>query len=168
MSYPVEPAVYVGTYHKYNGGSLAGKWMTLSDYADREAFLRAAEALHADEADPELMFQDYEGIPRDMIDESWVSEKVWELIESGIDLDLFRLFSEHYGSDDIQAFQDRYCGKWAREKDFADDLAEQSGYYSAMEAAGINLSYFDLDQFTRDTFRYGDHTWIDGHVFRDY
>lgn len=31
--------------------------MNLNDYADYDEFMAAAHALHADEADPELMFQ---------------------------------------------------------------------------------------------------------------
>ena len=45
--------IYVGTNAKYNNGSIAGAWLDLSDYADREDFLTAARAVHADEADPE-------------------------------------------------------------------------------------------------------------------
>ena len=29
-----EARVYVGTYNKYNNGSLFGKWLDLSDYSD--------------------------------------------------------------------------------------------------------------------------------------
>lgn len=30
-----EARVYVGTYNKYNNGSLFGKWLDLSDYSDQ-------------------------------------------------------------------------------------------------------------------------------------
>ena len=30
-----EASVYVGTYGKYNNGSLFGAWLDLSDYADK-------------------------------------------------------------------------------------------------------------------------------------
>ena len=62
----VQPALYVGTYAKYNGASIWGKWLTLTDYPDAEAFFRACRELHADEADPELMFQDCEGFPDEL------------------------------------------------------------------------------------------------------
>ena len=57
------PAVYVGTYHQYNGGSIFGKWFDLTDFDDEDAFYDACRALHAAEDDPEFMFQDWEGIP---------------------------------------------------------------------------------------------------------
>lgn len=36
-----EARVYVGTYNKYNNGSLFGKWLDLSDYSDKDEFLEA-------------------------------------------------------------------------------------------------------------------------------
>lgn len=69
-SQQVEPALYCGTYAKYNDGSIAGRWLKLRDYADAEGFLQACRELHRDEADPELMFQDFEGMPRELYGES--------------------------------------------------------------------------------------------------
>lgn len=69
--------VYVGTYHKYNSGSIAGKWLSLADYANREEFYAACRELHKDEADPEFMFQDWEGVPSWMIGESHIDAEVW-------------------------------------------------------------------------------------------
>ena len=54
------PAVYVGTYHQYNGGSIFGKWFDLTDFDDEDEFYDACRALHAAEDDPEFMFQDWE------------------------------------------------------------------------------------------------------------
>lgn len=70
--------VYVGTYAKYNSGSLNGKWLTLSDYKDRSEFYAACRELHKDETDPEFMFQDWEGVPSWMIGESHIDAEVWE------------------------------------------------------------------------------------------
>ena len=51
-----EARIYVGTYKKYNNGSLAGAWLDLSDYSDKEEFLNACHELHNNESDPEFMF----------------------------------------------------------------------------------------------------------------
>jgi len=48
--------VYVGTYHKYNNGSIDGDWLDLSEYSNKQDFLEACAELHQDENDPELMF----------------------------------------------------------------------------------------------------------------
>ena len=44
-----EAKVYVGTYGKYNNGSLSGAWLDLSDYSDKEEFYEACRELHKDE-----------------------------------------------------------------------------------------------------------------------
>lgn len=71
--------IYVGTYAKYNEGSLFGKWMQLSDYSDLVEFYDACKELHKDEEDPELMFQDWEEIPEGLIGECWLSENFFDL-----------------------------------------------------------------------------------------
>lgn len=62
------PAVYVGTYHKYNNGSIFGKWFDLTDFDDEESFQVVCRELHKDESDPEFMLQDWEGIPSKITD----------------------------------------------------------------------------------------------------
>ena len=69
--------VYVGTYAKYNAGSLGGRWLNLSDYANKDEFMAACRELHKDEADPEFMFQDFEGVPSWLISESHIDAEVW-------------------------------------------------------------------------------------------
>ena len=44
-----EARVYVGTYNKYNSGSLFGKWLDLSDYSDKDEFMEACRELHKDD-----------------------------------------------------------------------------------------------------------------------
>ena len=65
----MQASVYVGTYGKYNGGSIAGKWLKLSKYESKNEFLQACRRLHKDESDPEFMFQDFENIPDSMVEE---------------------------------------------------------------------------------------------------
>lgn len=77
-----EARIYVGTYAKYNDGSIFGKWLDLSDYSDKEEFYEACRELHKDEHDPELMFQDWEYIPSGLIGESWLSDNIFEIIEA--------------------------------------------------------------------------------------
>ena len=71
--------VYVGTYGKYNAGSLFGEWLDLSDYSDKEEFYDACRELHKDEEDAEFMFQDWENVPENLIGESWLSENFFAL-----------------------------------------------------------------------------------------
>ena len=79
-------SVYVGTYAKYNNGSLFGAWLNLSNYSDKEEFYEACRELHKDEEDAEYMFQDYENIPEALISESWISENFFALHDAVEDL----------------------------------------------------------------------------------
>ena len=81
-------SVYVGTYAKYNNGSLFGAWLNLSNYSDKEEFYEACRELHKDEEDAEYMFQDYENIPEALISESWISENFFALWKSHATLTL--------------------------------------------------------------------------------
>ena len=67
-----EPSVYVGTYGKYNDGSLCGLWIDLSSFNSYDDFIEFCQAIHADEEDPELMVQDYEGFPRLWYNEGFI------------------------------------------------------------------------------------------------
>lgn len=75
-----DPMVYVGTYAKYNNGSLKGEWVNLSDFSDKDDFIEYCLELHNDEKEPELMFQDYENIPKGLISESDIDESLWEIL----------------------------------------------------------------------------------------
>ncbi|WP_051891267.1 antirestriction protein ArdA [Chryseobacterium sp. JM1] len=77
-----EARVYVGTYKKYNEGSLYGRWIELSDYTYINEFYNVCKELHRDEDDPEYMFQDYENIPENLISESWINEDIFDIIQS--------------------------------------------------------------------------------------
>ena len=59
----IRASVYVGTYKKYNEGSLAGAWLELADYKSKDEFMEACKELHSDEDEPEFMYQDYNNIP---------------------------------------------------------------------------------------------------------
>ena len=68
------PSVYVGTYAKYNEGSLFGMWVDLTTFHDYDDYTEFCEAIHADEKDPEIMLQDYECFSRDLYNESGIDE----------------------------------------------------------------------------------------------
>ena len=69
------PRVYVGTYGKYNNGSIAGGWINLNDCKDYKAFLSKCHALHKNERDAEYMIQDREDFPDGLNCGEWLSEK---------------------------------------------------------------------------------------------
>jgi antirestriction protein len=125
------PAVYVGTYRKYNEGSIAGEWIDLEDYAgDRDGFLAKCAEIHSDEADPELMFQDFQGFPRDFYGESCLDEKLFawlELDES--ERELIERYEDAFGyaPDDIEQAREVYIGTYTSGADYAESLAIENG-----------------------------------------
>ena len=69
------PKVYVGTWAKYNRGSIAGGWLALNECKDYQAFLCKCKALHRSERDPEFMIQDTEDFPDGLSCGDWLSEQ---------------------------------------------------------------------------------------------
>lgn len=89
--------VYVGTYEKYNNGSLKGDWLELDDYTSKEDFLEACKELHKDEQEPEFMFQDWEEDDFGGITESSVDEQLWEIpVDEYKRMQVFVLIEEGY------------------------------------------------------------------------
>lgn len=78
----LDAAVYCGTYKKYNEGSLDGGWLHLGRYQNGAAFLEACKKLHADESDPEFMYQDSEYLPDEFYSESCIYPEVFEVIQA--------------------------------------------------------------------------------------
>jgi len=115
-------SLYVGTYSKYNNGSIVGQWMKLNDYSDAEEFLAACVELHKDEVDPEFMFQDYEGFPARFYSESMSLgdlEKLFEALpliealENATDSELAEMHNTacevlRHDDDQIYSFDDKF------------------------------------------------------------
>ena len=74
-----EARIYVGTYAKYNNGSLQGEWVELSDFYDLDDFIEHCAEIHKDEEEPEYMFQAWEERPEGLIDEGHLEENFFEL-----------------------------------------------------------------------------------------
>ena len=153
-----EARVYVGTYGKYNNGSLFGAWLDLSDYSDKEEFYEACRELHKDEEDAEYMFQDWENVPECLIGESWISENFFTLRDAVEDLGDTE--QEEDADDLIKAFQDEYIGQYDDEEDFATQIVAE-----CYELPDFAETYFDYQRFARDLFMC-DYWFDDGFVFR--
>ena len=80
--------IYVGTYYKYNCGSIAGDWVDVTNLT-KEEFLDMCETLHQEEKDPEFMYQDWEcpNFLNDYISEGGIDSKFWDIKEELQNLD---------------------------------------------------------------------------------
>ncbi|WP_276727813.1 antirestriction protein ArdA [Chryseobacterium carnipullorum] len=130
-------SIYVGTYQKYNNGSLYGKWLNLSDYSDYDELLTAMYELHSDESESEFMFQDYEHCSffekLGLIGESYISKEIYEIAEqindSSYDIEVFESYVDCVGKMDFSSVCDGvmnyYIGKYSDDETFVQYLLEE-------------------------------------------
>ena len=155
--------IYVGTYAKYNNGSISGKWLNLSDYSSSDEFYKACKELHSDESDSEFMFQDYEGIPKKFICESALDAKYWEWLEI--------VEASHYDEEvfiaadalDIEAdmVEELYQGAHSTDENFAQEFADGIGAID--DTLTWPHSCIDWEHAARELmYDYAEH---DGHYF---
>ncbi|UIR57800.1 antirestriction protein ArdA [Sphingobacterium sp. SRCM116780] len=167
-----EAKVYVGTYRKYNEGSLFGEWLKLSDYADKDDFYRGCRELHKDEEDPEFMFQDYENVPDGLIRESWISDNAFYVLEALQDMnesqrEAFLIWSNngHHSLADkdigdlISDFDCEFIGLYKSEEDFATELIA-----NREDLTDFARQYLDYEAYARDLFC-SDYWSEDGYIF---
>lgn len=160
------PRVYVGTYGKYNAGSIEGAWIDLEDYSDSEEFYAACQELHGP-GEHEFMFQDHEGIPDKYISESSLSDDVWEwLALDDDDKELLAVYLDEVDQGgDIDKAREAFQGKFDSEEDWAENFWEDTGM---LESIPDNLRfYIDYEKYARDCRLGGDITFVhkDGDVW---
>jgi len=169
-------SVYVGTYQKYNEGSLYGKWIDLSDYSDLGEFYKDIRELHKDEDDPEFMFQDYE-VPElikslELISEGYISKDIFEIIQaiegSGYDEDVIEAYLVSYGyngegiEEVIEKLDEAYTGEFTSDIEFVQELLEDCGELPGNLPAYIHI---DWERTARDIMF--DYSASNNHYFRN-
>ena len=165
------PAIYCGTYGKYNSGNLSGIWVNVSTFDDYEDFVNFCLAIHADEEDPELMYQDFENMPDSLYHES-MGEKEFNKIAKYCELcDEYSVeavddFLEWYSPEDLDNMNDAYAGVYDSEEDFAIEIV--NGCYDLEKMMGDLAYYFDYEEFARDLFLNDYHFGSHGTVFRKF
>jgi antirestriction protein len=122
-------SVYVGTYAKYNNGSIKGAWVDLTKFNDEGEFLDYCRELHKDEEDPEFMLQDFEEFPKRYYSESGLNEDLWNwLALDDHEKDILEAYLECFGYDGtIEDAMDAYQGQYDNDIDFTMQLLESCG-----------------------------------------
>ena len=148
------PRIYVGTYAKYNDGSIDGKWIDISKYNTYDEFVDACRELHKDEKDPEFMVQDYENFPRKWYHEGGLpTEEEFDKINDYYLMDdtekaAYEAFVNYRDNADIDDFHEAYQGQFDSPSDFAYDLVDSLGW-DGIGSGNLDI-YFDYDAFGRD------------------
>lgn len=165
--------VYVGTYKKYNEGSLSGMWIDLERVSDAEEFFEVCRELHKDEEDPEFMMQDYQGFPEELYHESMSVEDVEKILAfvalDDDDREMLEAFCECYGvdatdADNIEDVRERCMGQFDTFQDFADQCADEE--IACMNAPEFCTRYFDYEAYARD-LKYNFSVSDNGYIFID-
>lgn len=158
-----DPMVYVGTYRKYNEGSIYGKWISLSACGDYDTFYEVCREIHKDEDDPELMFQDFQGFPSSMYSECFGRETFEKIMdwydhftEKG---EAFEVWFNLFNDEDFDKFDDDFLGKYESLEEYAEQLVDEC--YDLPEFA---KTYFDYGKFARD-LSYDSYYEDSGYVF---
>ncbi len=150
---PTEARIYVGTYAKYNAGSIAGAWLDLEGH-DADTFADACRELHADEADPELMYQDFEGFPREFYGESHIDPRLWEWLElDEREREIFAAYVEDVNQDGTpEEARDAYAGTFDSPAAWAEEfLADTHPAFSPRDKENeILVRYFGYEAYAHD------------------
>ena len=165
------PALYCGTYGKYNSGNLGGMWVNVSTFDSYEDFLNFCKAIHADENDPELMYQDFANIPDSLYHESMGEEefnKILEYCELCDDYCVSAVddFLEWFSPEDLDRMDDAYMGVFDSKEDFAREIVNDC--YDINKMMGDLAYYFDYEAFARDLFISDYHFGSHGTVLRTF
>lgn len=150
------PAIYVSTYARYTSGNLEGEWVDLDDYPTKDEFYDHIKELHAQEYDPEFMFQDTEGVPTDLVDESHIDDRLWEWLElDDRERRICQVGWEDWNGDaSVEQCLDAYRGEYRNEAEWAEEFMEDTGMLSEMPD---NLrNYIDFESYARDCELGGD------------
>ena len=165
------PSLYCGTYGKYNSGNLRGIWVDISTFDDYEDFENFCLAIHADESEPELMYQDYENMPDSLYHES-MGEKGFNKIAEYCELcDEYSVeavddFLEWYSPEDLDMMHDVYVGVYDSEEDFAREIV--NGCCDLEKMMGDLSYYFNYEALARDLFLGDYHFGSHGTVLRTF
>ena len=144
-------------------------WLNVSTFDDYEEFINFCKAIHADEEDPELMYQDYENMPGSLYHES-MGEKGFNKISEYCELcDEYSVsavddFLEWYSTEDLDNMHDAYVGVYDSREDFAREIV--SDCYDIENIMGNLACYFDYEAFARDLFISDYHFGSHGTVLR--
>ena len=165
------PALYCGTYGKYNSGNFSGIWVDVSTFDSYEDFVNFCLAIHADEEDPELMYQDFENMPDSLYHES-MGEKEFNQIAEYCELcDEYSVeavddFLEWYSPEDLDMMHDSYAGVYDSEEDFAREIV--NGCCDLEKMMGDLSYYFNYEALARDLFVNDYHFGSHGTVIRTF
>lgn len=127
------PKVYVGTWRKYNNGSIQGAWVDLTQFATYAEFVAKCKAIHKDEFDPEFMIQDFSNFPDGLSANDWLSESEFDDIMTA-----FRgeLFQENANKFQLIEYSEKAIAITGDTKAIKDELKKLGGRFNPRLTCG--------------------------------
>ena len=146
-------------------------WLNVSTFDDYEDFVNFCLAIHADEEDPEIMFQDGENIPDSLCCESMGEEEFNQIAEycelcDDYGVSAVEDFLEWYSPEDLDMMHDSYAGVYDSEEDFARSIVNDRCDIEKM--IGDLSYYFNYEALARDLFLGDYHFGSHGTVLRTF
>lgn len=149
------PRIYVACLAAYNNGCLHGRWID-ADQSVEEIWSKV-QAMLAASPEPgaeEWAIHDYEGF-------GWLRLSEWEsfervatiaagISEHGPAFAAWLSYDDSRDLDDPGAFDAAYCGEWESLRAYAEQYADDVGWYDAAEKTGSPYITVDLEALERD------------------
>lgn len=165
------PRIYAASLSDYNAGRLVGAWLDAAVEADElAAGVQAMLAASPTPGAEEWAIHDYEGFGPLRLDEYESLETVASvargIAEHGPAFAHFAALVGTSDSDELARFDDAYLGHAESLTAYAEELLDELGYRSQIEAAVPEhlqpYIRFDIEGFARDLELSGDITTSDG------
>ena len=141
------PAVYVGTYGKYNNGSIDGMWVALDTVADSEELHEVFRRIHCDEEEPEYMIQDFQNFPKKFYGESgcdWEGIFEWLALDEDDQQKCAEYWDEIDGDGKIQNILDAFVYE-GDANEYYDELVDE-----CLDIPDNLRMYFNYEVWERD------------------
>jgi antirestriction protein len=160
----VTPAVWIGSLHAYNCGSLVGEW---TEATDLDRLREVAAGVLRDGGGEEVALMDYQGFGA-MIGEYTQLDRVAAVAlaieEHGEALVRFAAYTGFSDGDDLEEFIERfesaYVGDgWESLKDYAEER-----FHEVYEVPDDLAPYIDYEAY-ETTLDHGGFRFVDGHIF---
>ena len=163
LTLTTSPRIYVACLAAYNNGFLHGTWIDADQdaddiYTEVQEMLKTSPAWKIGDICEEWAIHDYEGFEDIRLSEFEDFETVADLAQAIADHG--PAFTQYYSTvtygncvaDTVAQFNEDYRGVWNSEAMFVEQCLEDDGTLDAVEAAGLNPSYIDLEAIARDWF----------------
>lgn len=153
-----EYKIYVACLASYNAGDLVGEWIEVESWDDSDSLKEKIQAVIAKSPAPnaeEYAIHDYDGFPRTAEFGEWpdlqlLCDYVEAVSDHGSDVMNAAIAVSDNFKETLDAVENRYYGCFDRDGDYAESVADDSGW------PDLAKRYFDFARYEHDMICGGD------------